>query len=333
MPHFIVDETNTIPATTSNAFPATGPPAPPFAAGGHRPATASPSRRRAGLATRPPPPVPGARPHSGLASSHTALASRLLNSLLPHVPATASLPFSASSRATTSRSCSSPPPRTTAATRAPSPPPARSTPSPSPPATLPSDLRLANSLLSLYLSSAPRPPRAASSPTSPAPTPSPGTPSSVHASAWAFSLTRAACSTKCRSGTSSLRDVVSWNSMLDGFAQAGDVRMARMVFDGMPRKSVVSWNVVLALYAKVKDWRECLRLFDAMMAMGGNIPNEKTFVSVLTACGNLGEIERGNGAWLDPREVGEACAGRTTAYCIAYNVCQVWVDGDSKGDI
>ncbi|KAF8661390.1 hypothetical protein HU200_057057 [Digitaria exilis] len=90
-----------------------------------------------------------------------------------------------------------------------------------------------------------------------------------------------------------VRDVVSWNSMLDGFAQAGDVRMARMVFDGMPRKSVVSWNVVLALYAKVKDWRECLRLFDAMMAMGGNIPNEKTFVSVLTACGNLGEIERG----------------------------------------
>ncbi|OEL29356.1 Pentatricopeptide repeat-containing protein [Dichanthelium oligosanthes] len=90
-----------------------------------------------------------------------------------------------------------------------------------------------------------------------------------------------------------VRDVVSSNSMLDGYAQAGDVKMARMVFDGMPRRSIVSWNVVLALCAKVKDWRECLRLFDAMMAVGENIPNEKTFVSVLTACANLGDLERG----------------------------------------
>ncbi|CAL5074910.1 unnamed protein product [Urochloa decumbens] len=89
------------------------------------------------------------------------------------------------------------------------------------------------------------------------------------------------------------RDIVSWNSMLDGYAQAGDVKMARMVFDGMPRRSIVSWNVVLALYAKAKDWRECLRLFDAMMAVGENIPNEKTFVSVLTACSYLGDLERG----------------------------------------
>ncbi|KAF7046454.1 LOW QUALITY PROTEIN: hypothetical protein CFC21_055480 [Triticum aestivum] len=89
------------------------------------------------------------------------------------------------------------------------------------------------------------------------------------------------------------RDVVSWNSMLDGYAQAGDVKMARAVFDGMPRRSAVSWNVVLALYARVKDWRECLRLFDTMMAVGAAVPNEKTFVSVLTACGSLGDLDRG----------------------------------------
>jgi pentatricopeptide repeat protein len=89
------------------------------------------------------------------------------------------------------------------------------------------------------------------------------------------------------------RDVVSWNSMLDGYAQAGDTKMARMVFDGMPRRSVVSWNVILSLHAKAKDWQECLRTFDAMLAVGENAPNEKTFVSVLTACGNLGDLERG----------------------------------------
>ncbi|KAK3131411.1 hypothetical protein QOZ80_6AG0506030 [Eleusine coracana subsp. coracana] len=90
-----------------------------------------------------------------------------------------------------------------------------------------------------------------------------------------------------------VRDVVSWNSMLDGYAKAGDVKMARMVFDGMPRRSVVSWNVILALYAKMKDWHECLRMFDAMMAVAKYMPNEKTFVSVLTACGNLGDLQMG----------------------------------------
>uniref|UniRef100_A0A0D9XDJ9 Pentacotripeptide-repeat region of PRORP domain-containing protein n=1 Tax=Leersia perrieri TaxID=77586 RepID=A0A0D9XDJ9_9ORYZ len=89
------------------------------------------------------------------------------------------------------------------------------------------------------------------------------------------------------------RDVVSWNSMLDGYAQAGDVEMARLVFDGMPKRSIVSWNVILALYAKQRDWRQCLGLFDVMMEEGDTLPNEKTFVSVLTACANLGDLEKG----------------------------------------
>ncbi|XP_006661209.2 pentatricopeptide repeat-containing protein At4g02750-like [Oryza brachyantha] len=89
------------------------------------------------------------------------------------------------------------------------------------------------------------------------------------------------------------RDVVSWNSMLDGYAQAGEVETARLVFDGMPKRSIVSWNVILALYAKLRDWRECLGMFDVMMAEGNAVPNEKTFVSVLTACANLGDLEKG----------------------------------------
>jgi pentatricopeptide repeat protein len=47
------------------------------------------------------------------------------------------------------------------------------------------------------------------------------------------------------------------------------------------------------LYARRKDWRECLRVFDAMVAAGDAAPNEKTFVSVLTACGGLGDLEKG----------------------------------------
>jgi pentatricopeptide repeat protein len=61
----------------------------------------------------------------------------------------------------------------------------------------------------------------------------------------------------------------------------------------MPTRNVITWNVLLALYARRKDWRECLRVFDAMVAAGDAAPNEKTFVSVLTACGGLGDLEKG----------------------------------------
>ncbi|XP_020577451.1 pentatricopeptide repeat-containing protein At3g29230-like [Phalaenopsis equestris] len=89
------------------------------------------------------------------------------------------------------------------------------------------------------------------------------------------------------------RDVVSWNSMIDGYARIGEVSIARELFDSMPVKNLVSWNVLLALYARVKDYRECLDLFDAMIC-GRNVrPNKATFVSVLTACANLGQLDRG----------------------------------------
>ncbi|XP_072993353.1 pentatricopeptide repeat-containing protein At2g20540-like [Typha latifolia] len=89
------------------------------------------------------------------------------------------------------------------------------------------------------------------------------------------------------------RDVVSWNSMIDGYARVKNVGAAQDLFDKMPERSLISWNIMLALYARVKDYRECLRLFDGMTAVGDVKPNEATFVSVLTACAGLGELDRG----------------------------------------
>lgn len=89
------------------------------------------------------------------------------------------------------------------------------------------------------------------------------------------------------------RDVISWNCIVDGYARIGQVVVAGEYFDAMPDKNLVSWNIMLALYARTKDYRECLRLFDGMMAVGDVKPNEATFVSVLTACANLGQLERG----------------------------------------
>ncbi|XP_058086024.1 putative pentatricopeptide repeat-containing protein At5g37570 [Magnolia sinica] len=94
-------------------------------------------------------------------------------------------------------------------------------------------------------------------------------------------------------GAMPVRDVVSWNSMIDGYAKIGEASLARELFDQMPDRNVVTWNTMLALCVRSKDYRECLRLFDMMMVEGETEPNEATLVSVLTACANLGMLDRG----------------------------------------
>jgi pentatricopeptide repeat protein len=89
-------------------------------------------------------------------------------------------------------------------------------------------------------------------------------------------------------------DVVSWNCMIDGYARIGNVSVAREFFDRMPLQNVVSWNIMLALCVRCKHYSECLTLFDMMIDGGEVKPNEATLVSVLTACANLGRLERGN---------------------------------------
>lgn len=90
------------------------------------------------------------------------------------------------------------------------------------------------------------------------------------------------------------RDVVSWNCMIDGYARIGNVLVAREFFDQMPLQNVVSWNTMLALYVRYKHYGECLTLFDRMIDGGDVRPNEATLMSVLTACANLGRLDRGS---------------------------------------
>ncbi|XP_074303763.1 pentatricopeptide repeat-containing protein At4g18840-like [Silene latifolia] len=94
-------------------------------------------------------------------------------------------------------------------------------------------------------------------------------------------------------GTMPHRDIVSWNSLLDGCAKIGDKLAARECFNRMPKRNVVSWNIMLALYVRCKDYDECLRLFDRMIEDEDIQPNEATLVSVLTACGYLGMLDKG----------------------------------------
>lgn len=47
------------------------------------------------------------------------------------------------------------------------------------------------------------------------------------------------------------RDVVTWTTVVSGYARMGMLEKAREVFDGMPKRSPASWNAMIAGYVQV----------------------------------------------------------------------------------
>ncbi|KAJ4960814.1 hypothetical protein NE237_020724 [Protea cynaroides] len=89
-----------------------------------------------------------------------------------------------------------------------------------------------------------------------------------------------------------VRDVVTWNSMIAGCFRREDIGRGRELFDRMPERNVVSWNTVVSGYAHNGQALEALRLFRRMQSEGIP-PNEVTLLSVISACAQAGAIETG----------------------------------------
>ncbi|XP_009604837.1 pentatricopeptide repeat-containing protein At5g61800 [Nicotiana tomentosiformis] len=88
------------------------------------------------------------------------------------------------------------------------------------------------------------------------------------------------------------RDVVTYNLIIDGYVKAGEMDKARVVFDEMPERDAVSWGTLLAGYAKLNQCKEAIELFDQMVSLNVKFDNV-ALVSVLSACAQLGELEKG----------------------------------------
>lgn len=89
------------------------------------------------------------------------------------------------------------------------------------------------------------------------------------------------------------RDVVSWTSLIKGYANARELDIARGLFDEMPARNVVSWAVMIAGYVNGEMFTSSLRLFNVMLSEGREIPNEAVLVCALTACAHLGALDQG----------------------------------------
>ncbi|KAF4364307.1 hypothetical protein G4B88_028427 [Cannabis sativa] len=80
------------------------------------------------------------------------------------------------------------------------------------------------------------------------------------------------------------------NTLIHMYASSGDLEVARKVFDKMSHRHVMSWNSMLAGYAKNELWDEVVKLFRKMLELGCEF-DEVTMISVLPACGRVADLE------------------------------------------
>ncbi|CAK9133984.1 unnamed protein product [Ilex paraguariensis] len=92
---------------------------------------------------------------------------------------------------------------------------------------------------------------------------------------------------------SSFRDAVSFTALITGYISAGSLDDARLLFDEIPHRDVVSWNAMIAGYTQSGRFEEALVFFQEMRRTKVK-PDESTLLSVLSACAHSGSLELGN---------------------------------------
>jgi pentatricopeptide repeat protein len=85
-------------------------------------------------------------------------------------------------------------------------------------------------------------------------------------------------------------DVHVGTSLIDMYAKCGCLETSLFAFHKMPVKNVSSWNALINGFALHGHAREALEYFDRMVASGLS-PNEVTFIIVLGACCHTGLVQ------------------------------------------
>lgn len=83
-------------------------------------------------------------------------------------------------------------------------------------------------------------------------------------------------------------------AVIDMFAKCGYLDEARKVFDEMSVKDLVSWTTMICATTQVGDWVEALRLFSEMRSQGFGL-DSVVVATVLPPCGRLGNLNFGMG--------------------------------------
>lgn len=82
------------------------------------------------------------------------------------------------------------------------------------------------------------------------------------------------------------------NTLIHMYGVLGHIKTARRLFDEIPKLDLVSWNTIIDGYVQCGQCKEALRLF-LRMQRSGLRPDDATLVIILSACANLGALDFG----------------------------------------
>ncbi|KAH7294641.1 hypothetical protein KP509_27G011000 [Ceratopteris richardii] len=87
-------------------------------------------------------------------------------------------------------------------------------------------------------------------------------------------------------------DLAVGNALIDMYAKCGSLDLAQQVFDRLTVCDAVSWNTLIAGYTEHGDVEDALLCFERMQSKGV-YPNIVTFLCILKACSSIGAAQRG----------------------------------------
>lgn len=85
-------------------------------------------------------------------------------------------------------------------------------------------------------------------------------------------------------------DIFVLNALITQYSRCDEIGFARTVFDRMLERDIVSWNSMIAGYSQAGFYEECKELYREMLGSAGLWPNGMTIVSVLQACGQSKDL-------------------------------------------
>lgn len=87
-------------------------------------------------------------------------------------------------------------------------------------------------------------------------------------------------------------NIIVHNARLDMYTKCGDMDKAMDLFDQMPQRNVISWSTMIGGYAMNGECEKTLALFSRMKNQGVE-PNHVTYLGVLSACTHSGRVNEG----------------------------------------
>ena len=88
------------------------------------------------------------------------------------------------------------------------------------------------------------------------------------------------------------REITVANCVINTYCKCGCLLKAQEVFDKLPIRDVVTWTTLITGYAEQMDGNEALRCFEQMQHEGV-FADALTFASCLKACGSVGATSKG----------------------------------------